>query len=63
MPGGCLSVSIVMNRNNEKGKSFKGHHLNGAGLQILKFSPFSSKQKAWQYPGSHSAGRGESSTS
>jgi hypothetical protein len=32
-----------VNRHYDQGKSYKGQHLSGAGLQIQRFSPLSSK--------------------
>jgi hypothetical protein len=39
---------------SDQGSSYKGQHLNGAGLQVLRFSPLSVQQEAWQCPGRHS---------
>jgi hypothetical protein len=41
-----------VNRRHDQGKSYKGQHLIGAGLQVQRFSPFSSR---WEY-GSIQAG-------
>ena len=51
----------TVNRHHDQGKSYKGQHLIEAGLQAQKFSPFSSRG-AWQHPGRHGAGGGESFT-
>jgi hypothetical protein len=51
-----------MNRYHDQGKSYKGQHLTGAGLQVQRFSPVSSRL-TWQHPGRHGRGRAESSTS
>jgi len=34
-----------MNRHHDQGKSYKGQHLIGAGLQVQRFSPLSSRQE------------------
>jgi hypothetical protein len=34
-----------VNRRHDQGKSSKGQHLIGAGLQVQRFSPLSSRQK------------------
>jgi len=53
-----------VNRHHDQGKSYKGQHLIGAGLQVQTFSPLSViKMGAWQHPGRHGAGSAESSTS
>ena len=54
---------IAMKRHHDQGKSYKGLHLIGAGLQVQRFSPLSSWWEAWQHPGRHGAGRVKSSTS
>jgi hypothetical protein len=42
----CLSQGFTaVNRHHDQGKSYKGQHLIGAGLQVQKFSPLSSRQK------------------
>ena len=41
-----------MNRHHDQGKSYKGQHLIGAGLQVQRFSPLSSR---WEH-GSIQAG-------
>ena len=41
-----------MNRYHDQGNSCKGQHLIGSGLQVQRFSPFSSK---WQHLGRHGA--------
>jgi hypothetical protein len=35
-----------VNRHHDQGNSYKGQHLIGAGLQVLRFSPLSSW---WEY--------------
>jgi hypothetical protein len=57
-----LKVPIAVKRHHDQGNSYKGH-LIGAGLQVPRFSPLSSRQEAWQYPGRHGAGGDDSSTS
>ena len=52
-----------LNRHHDHSSSYKGQHLIGAGLLVLRFSPLSSWQEAWQHPGSHGAGGAESSKS
>jgi hypothetical protein len=34
-----------MNRHHDQGNSYKGQHLIGAGLQVQRFSPLSSRQE------------------
>jgi hypothetical protein len=51
-----------VNRHHDQGKSSK-EHLIGAGLQVQRFSPLSSRQEAWQHPSRHGAGGAESATS
>jgi hypothetical protein len=46
---------IAMKRHHDQGKSYKGLHLIGAGLQVQRFSPLSSWWEAWQHPGRHGA--------
>jgi hypothetical protein len=46
-----------------RSNSSKGQHLTGAGFLVLRFSPLSSRQEAWQHPGRHGTGGAESSTS
>jgi hypothetical protein len=59
-----VRVSFAVKRHHDRGKSYKGQHLIGAGLQVQSFSPLSSRQKAWQYPHRHRAREeDESSTS
>jgi hypothetical protein len=61
--GVLVKVSIAANRHHDQGNSYKEQHLIGAGLQVQRFSPLSSRQGAWQRPGRHGAGGGaESST-
>jgi hypothetical protein len=59
----CLRVSIAMNRHLDQGNSYKGQHLIGAGLLVLRSSPLPSGQEAWRHAGRHGAGGAESSTS
>jgi hypothetical protein len=47
-----LRFSIAVNRHHNQGNSYKGQHLIGAGLQVLRFSPLSSR---WEH-GSIKAG-------
>jgi hypothetical protein len=35
-----------MNRHYDQGKSYKGQHLIGAGLQVQRFSPLLSRQES-----------------
>jgi hypothetical protein len=43
-PPQCLSHSFTaVNRHGDKGSSHKGQHLIGAGLQVQRFSPLSSR--------------------
>ena len=51
-----------MKRHHDQPTSYKWH-LVGAGLQVLRFSPLSSSQEAWQHPGRHGTGGAESFTS
>jgi hypothetical protein len=49
----CLSQGFTaVNRHHDQGKSYKTQHLIGAGLQVQRFSPLSSR---WE-PGSNQAG-------
>jgi hypothetical protein len=41
-----------VNRHHDQGKSYEGQHIFGAGLQVQKFSPLSSR---WEH-GSIQAG-------
>jgi hypothetical protein len=34
-----------VNRHHDQGKSYKGQHLIGVGLQVWRFSPLSSRQE------------------
>ena len=55
----CISQNFTaVNRHHDQGKSYKGQHLIGAGLQFQRFSPLSSWQEAWQPAGSDGAGEG-----
>ena len=56
-------VFIAVKRQYDQGNSYKGQHLIGAGFQVLRFSPFSSWQEAWQSAGRHGAGGAVRSTS
>ena len=50
---GCLSYGFTaVNRYHDQGKSYKKQHLLGAGLQVQRFSPLSSR---WEH-GSIQAG-------
>jgi hypothetical protein len=33
-----------VNRHHDQGKSYKGQHIVGAGLQVQRFSPLSSRR-------------------
>jgi hypothetical protein len=49
----CLSWGFTaVNRHHDQGKSYKKQHLIGAGLQVQRFSPLSSR---WEH-GSIQAG-------
>jgi hypothetical protein len=39
-------VFIAVKRHHGQGSSYKGQHLIGAGLQVLRFGPLSSWQEA-----------------
>jgi hypothetical protein len=41
-----VRVSIAVNRHHDQGNSYKGQHLIGAGLQVQRFSPLSSR---WEH--------------
>jgi hypothetical protein len=41
-----VRVSIVVKRHHDRGNSYKGKYLTGAGLQFQRFSLLSSRQKA-----------------
>jgi hypothetical protein len=58
-----VRVSIAVKKHHDQCNSYKGQHLIGTGLQILRLSPLSSKWETWQHPGRHGAGGAESSTS
>ena len=59
-----VRVSIALKRHHDQGNSYKGQHLIGADLQVQRFSPLTSRWKAWQDTGRHgTAGRVESSIS
>jgi hypothetical protein len=47
-----VRVSIAVKRHYDQGNFYKGQHLIGAGLQVQRFNPLSSK---WEY-GSIQAG-------
>ena len=38
-----LSVSIAVKRHHDQGNSYKQQHLIGAGLQVQRFNPVSSR--------------------
>jgi hypothetical protein len=40
-----VRVPIALKRHQDQGNSYKGQHLIGAGLSILRFSPLSSRQE------------------
>jgi hypothetical protein len=40
-----LGVSNAINKHHEQGNSYKGQNLIGAGLQVQRFSPLSSRQE------------------
>jgi hypothetical protein len=43
---GCLSLGFTsVKRQHIQGKSYKGQHLTGDGLQVQRFSPLSSRQE------------------
>jgi hypothetical protein len=50
---------IVVHRHHDQELFLERQHLNGAGLQVQRFSPLSSRQEQ----GRHGAGGAESSTS
>jgi hypothetical protein len=51
-----------VNRYHDQGKTYKGQHLIGAGLQVQRFSPLSSRQEHGSIQaGIHGAGGAESS--
>ena len=47
-----VRVSIAVNRHHDQGNSYEGQQLIGAGLQLQRFSPLSSR---WEH-GSVKAG-------
>jgi len=51
-----VRVSIAV-RSYDQHNSYKGEHLIGAGLQVLRFSPLSTCLEAWQHPSRHWAGK------
>jgi hypothetical protein len=60
----CPRISIAVKRHHDQENCYKGQHLIGAGLLVLRFSPLSSWQEAWQHLGKHRIREGaESSTS
>jgi hypothetical protein len=60
----CLNVFIGVKRHHDQGSSYKGKHLNGAGLQVHRLSQLSSWPEVWQNADRHCAGEGaERSTS
>ena len=63
LPDVLVSVSVAVKRHHNQGNSYKRQHLIGAALKVLRFSPLSSWQEAWQYLGRHGTGGAESSTS
>jgi hypothetical protein len=58
-----VRVSIAVKRHHDQGSYYKDQHLIGAGLQVLRFNPLSSRYEARQHLSRHGAGRAESSTS
>jgi hypothetical protein len=58
----CLRVSIPVIRHHDQGNSCKGQHLIGAGLQVQRFIPLSSRWEAWQYPGRYGVMEGVQSS-
>jgi hypothetical protein len=48
--GVLVRVSTAVKRHNDKGNSYKGQHLFGAGLLVLRFSPLA----IWWEAGKHS---------
>jgi hypothetical protein len=40
---------MAVKRHHNQGNSYKGQHLIGASLQVLRFNPLSSWLEAWQY--------------
>ena len=40
-----VRVSIAVKRHHDQGNSFRGQHLIGAGLQVQRFSPSSSRRE------------------
>jgi hypothetical protein len=40
-----VKVSIAVKRDHDQSNSYKGQHLIGAGLQVQRFSPLSSRQE------------------
>ena len=60
----AVMPSVAVKRHHNQGNSYKRQqHLTGAGLQVQRFSPLSSRQEAWQHLGRHGTGGAESSTS
>ena len=47
---GCLGVSISVKRHHSQSNSYKEKHLIGAGLQVQRFSPLSSR---WEHGNIH----------
>jgi hypothetical protein len=57
----CLNQGLTaVNRHHDQGKSYKGQHLIGAGLQVQSSII---KARALHHPGRHGAGKAESSIS
>ena len=42
---GLIKGFTAVNRHHDQGKSYKGQHLIGAGLQVQRFSPLSSRKE------------------
>ena len=60
----CASVRvfIAVKRHHDRGSSYQGQHLIGAGLQFQRFNPFSTWQEAWWHAGKYGAGEGAESS-
>jgi len=48
---GIVLVFTAGNRHHDQGNSYNGQHLIGAGLQVLRFRPLSSRWETQQHPG------------
>ena len=60
----CLNLGFIAVKTcHDQGNSYKDKHFIGAGLQVQRFSPLSSRQEAWQRADRDGAGEeAESST-